>query len=81
MKHNLHKDLHKFAFWIKFNNLLMGHSFIVSFFFVTIFCLATVLLFANPSLIDPYLKYYYMSFPAFIIALWLLFVGFLLRLQ
>ncbi len=77
-KENL-SDLEKYSVWLKVNNVLMGPSLIISLVYIIVYILVTFLLLLRPELIQSYLIYYYIGFPIFIIAIWLLFAGGLLR--
>ena len=57
-KENL-KDLEKYAYWIKVNDILAGPSFIVSSVIIIIYVIATILFLAGSVSIQHYLIYYY----------------------
>ncbi len=77
-KENL-EYLEKYSIWIKINSALMGPSLIISLVYILFYILVIVLLLLKPELIQPYIIYYYVGFPFFIIAIWLVFTSGLLR--
>jgi len=79
MKEKNLEYLEKYSIWIKINGALMGPSLIISLVYILFYMPVTVLLLLKPELIRPYLIYYYIGFPFFIIAVWLVFTGGLLR--
>jgi hypothetical protein len=79
MKKQMLGDLDKYAYWIKVNNVLMGPSLIISSFIIISYCIATILFIVKPEVMSPYLTYYYIAFPFFIMSVWLAFTGFLLK--
>lgn len=73
------KGLEKYAYWWKVNKVLMGPSLYASSAVILAYSGMTLLFAFDPESTRPYLLFYQVGLPIFVISLWLAFSGLLLR--